>query len=113
MPLIRALPVTVRALVGFVVPMPTEDAIIIPDEILTVPKVLTPETLSCCDVKLVADVIPKVLIPETLSCCDVRFVVLVIPKVLIPETLSCLVNNVDPVIVVIPANVEIPETLSC
>jgi hypothetical protein len=34
----------------------------------TAPKVLIPETLSCCDVKLVADVTPNVEIPETLSC---------------------------------------------
>ena len=32
-------------------------------------------------------------------------------KVETPETLSCLANNVEPVTVVIPANVEIPVTL--
>jgi hypothetical protein len=84
--------------------------------VLVIPNVEIPETLSCCDVKLVADVIPKVLIPETLSCCDVKFVVLVIPKVLIPETLSCcdvkFVVLVTPRVLIPVALMPIKEILS-
>ena len=62
---------------------------------MVTPKVLIPETLSCCSVKSVAVVIPKVLIPETLSCCSVKSVAVVIPKVLIP-----LIDNDAPTILV-------------
>jgi hypothetical protein len=45
---------------------------------------------------------------------NVSPVTVVIPaNVETPETLNCLVNNVSPVTVVIPANVETPETLNC
>ena len=56
--------------------------------VLVTPRVVIPETLSCCEVRLVADVTPRVVIPETLSCCAVKFVADVIPNVEIPETLS-------------------------
>ena len=55
-----------------------------------------------------------VVTPETLSCLanNVVPVTVVIPaNVESPETFNCLVNNVPPVTVVIPANVETPETL--
>ena len=80
--------------------------------------VRTPETLSCCEVRLVVDVTPNVVIPViesdvptilasvvipvTRSCCEVRLVVDVIPNVEIP-----LIESEVPTIL---ANVVIPVT---
>ena len=56
-----------------------------------------------------------VVTPETLSCLanNVVPVTVVMPaNVESPETFNCLVNNVSPVTVVIPVNVETPETFN-
>ena len=53
----------------------------------------------------VPTILANVVMPETLSCCDVRLVVDVIPNVLIP-----LIESEVPTIL---ANVVIPVTLSC
>ena len=54
------------------------------------------------------------MLPDTVICTGlVTPIPLVNPfcDVVTPETLSCLENNVVPVTVVIPANVETPVTL--
>ena len=48
-------------------------------------------------------VTPRVVIPDTISCCEVRLVALVTPNVVTPETLSWLI--------VVTPNVVIPVTL--
>ena len=50
-------------------------------------------------------VTPSVVIPETLSCCEVRLVVVVTPSVVIPLIL----NDVPTIL----ASVVIPDTFSC
>jgi hypothetical protein len=57
----------------------------------------------------------NVEIPETLSCWDVKFVADVTPNVVIPETFNCVTDAIPPItLMAVPEfseNAEPPETL--